>query len=81
MRASPYDLRLHGFEPVAIETKAGREEYTRVQRELAGRAAGLRTRVLAEYRGIRSSKEGTAYNLFHNRPTAIAIHANRTNPW
>ena len=32
MRASPYDLAGFGFEPIAIETSAGRAEYVRAQR-------------------------------------------------
>jgi hypothetical protein len=42
MRASPYDLRDYGFEPIAIETPAGRAEYVRVQQQIAERAAPLR---------------------------------------
>ena len=42
MRASPYDLRDYGFEPIAIETSAGRAEYVRAQQEVAERAAPLR---------------------------------------
>lgn len=42
MRASPYDLRGYGFEPIAIETPAGRAEYVRAQRDIAERAAPLR---------------------------------------
>jgi hypothetical protein len=42
MRASPYDLRDYGFEPIAIETSAGRAEYVRAQQEVAQRAAPLR---------------------------------------
>ena len=42
MRASPYDLRDYGFEPIAIETPAGRAEYVRVQQQVAERAAPLR---------------------------------------
>jgi hypothetical protein len=49
MRASPYDLRAYGFAPVMIETRAGREEYTALQRELAARARPVRDRVLAVY--------------------------------
>ncbi|MGV9802241.1 3-methyladenine DNA glycosylase [Mycobacterium sp. NPDC003449] len=43
MRASPYDLRSYGFEPIAIETPAGRAEYVRAQQQIADRAAPLRT--------------------------------------
>ena len=47
MRASPYDLRDYGFEPIAIETPAGRAEYVRAQQSVADRAAPLR-RTLAD---------------------------------
>ena len=42
MRASPYDLREYGFEPIAIETPAGRAEYVRIQQTVTDRAAPLR---------------------------------------
>jgi hypothetical protein len=42
MRASPYDLRDYGFEPIAVETAAGRGEYVRAQQNIAERAAPLR---------------------------------------
>lgn len=42
MRASPYDLREYGFEPIAVETPAGRAEYVRIQQDIAQRAAPLR---------------------------------------
>jgi len=45
MRASPYDLRAYGFEPIAIETSAGRAEYVRIQQRVAERAAPLRERL------------------------------------
>ena len=47
MRASPYDLQSLGYEPVCIETAAGREQYEKEQRELAAKAEPLR-RELAE---------------------------------
>jgi hypothetical protein len=46
MRASPYDLREHGYEPVAIETPEGKAEYVAAQREFARRGAELRQRLL-----------------------------------
>ncbi|WP_280397794.1 3-methyladenine DNA glycosylase [Nocardia carnea] len=46
MRASPYDLRDYGYEPVPIETPAGRADYVRAQAGLAERAAVLRRRLL-----------------------------------
>ncbi|CQD19034.1 hypothetical protein BN970_04267 [Mycolicibacterium conceptionense] len=42
MCASPYDLKQYGFEPIAIETPAGRAEYVRAQQRIAERAAPLR---------------------------------------
>ncbi|MCW2739787.1 MAG: uncharacterized protein JWR45_209 [Blastococcus sp.] len=46
MRASPYDLRGHGYEPVAIETPEGKAEYGAAQRGFAERGAVLRSRLL-----------------------------------
>jgi hypothetical protein len=45
MRASPYDLRDYGFEPITIETPAGRSEYVRIQQHVAEQAAPLRERL------------------------------------
>jgi hypothetical protein len=47
MRASPYDLRALGFEPIPIETAAGRVEYEQRQREFAARGEPLRGRLIA----------------------------------
>ena len=46
MRASPYDLREAGYDPVAIETPEGKAEYVAAQRESARRGAALRSRLL-----------------------------------
>ena len=46
MRASPYDLREYGFEPVAVEEPTGRGEYVRLQSLVADRAAALRGALL-----------------------------------
>jgi hypothetical protein len=53
MRAAPYDLSglddlPDGFEPVRIETAAGKAEYAAAQRVFAERGAPLRARLLAE---------------------------------
>jgi hypothetical protein len=45
MRASPYDLTDYGFEPIAVETPAGRADYVRAQQDIAARAAPLRAAV------------------------------------
>jgi hypothetical protein len=47
MRASPYDLRALGFEPIMIETPEGRMEYERWQRIFSGRGEPLRARLIA----------------------------------
>lgn len=47
MRASPYDLQALGFEPIAIETTAGRAEYEHHQRAFAARGEPLRARLIA----------------------------------
>ena len=46
MRASPYDLRDHGYEPVAIETPEGKAEYASAQRQFAERGAVLRQNLI-----------------------------------
>ena len=46
MRASPYDLREWGFEPIRIETAEGRREYEAEQRALAEAARPLRTQLI-----------------------------------
>lgn len=46
MRASPYDFSALGFEPIAIETPAGRAEYEAAQRDFSRRGEPLRERLL-----------------------------------
>lgn len=48
MRASPYDLSGLGYEPVRIETPAGKQQYAAAQRDFAERGAPLRSRLLDE---------------------------------
>ena len=47
MRASPYDLRALGYEPIAIETAAGRADYERHQRGFAEEGRPLRQSLIA----------------------------------
>jgi len=47
MRASPYDLRTLGYEPVEIETAAGKAEYVTAQRDFTTQAQVLRLRLLS----------------------------------
>jgi hypothetical protein len=53
MRASPYDLSSLDMKPICIETAEGRAEYIAEQRELTGKAAPLRYRLLDVYRYLR----------------------------
>jgi hypothetical protein len=46
MRASPYDLRDLGHEPVRVETVEGKQEYVAAQRDFAARAAPIRQRLV-----------------------------------
>jgi hypothetical protein len=52
MRASPYQLRDMGFEPIRVEIADGRAEYVRLQRKVFERARPIRHRVLAAYRRL-----------------------------
>ncbi len=65
MRASPYDLRDYGFDPIAIETSAGRAEYVRIQQQVAERARPLRERLAHECELLLTS-------LVHERREGIA---------
>jgi hypothetical protein len=72
MQASPYDLSDLGYEPVPVETRAGKAVYVEAQRAFAARAQGLRRRLLAvteallepgptgPVRPITSSRSGSA---------------------
>ncbi len=55
MRASPYDLRAFGYEPICIETPSGRAEYVREQAVVAERAAGVRQALLSRCRALLSA--------------------------
>ncbi|MGR6966407.1 hypothetical protein ACU610_18270 [Geodermatophilus sp. URMC 61] len=59
MRASPYDLRAAGYEPVAIETPEGKAQYVAAQREFARRGAGLRSRLLDVCRAVLAHGRGS----------------------
>ena len=48
MRASPYDLRELGYEPVAIETPEGKAHYVAQQRTFGERGQVLRARLVEE---------------------------------
>ena len=46
MRASPYDLSALGYEPVRVETAAGRAQYVTAQREFTARGQALRAQLI-----------------------------------
>jgi hypothetical protein len=48
MRAAPYDLSGFGYQPVRIETPAGKQEYAAAQRAFAERGLPLRARLVEE---------------------------------
>lgn len=48
MRASPYDLAGYGYEPIMVETEAGRAQYEEVQRNLCEEAQPLRAQLIAQ---------------------------------
>ena len=52
MRASPYDLAELGYQPVPIETAAGKAEYVAAQRGFAQAAQVLRQRLLATLNAV-----------------------------
>lgn len=58
MRASPYDLAHYDFQPIFIETAAGRAEYARAQQHLAERAAPLRAALLGWCGALLEAAEG-----------------------
>lgn len=58
MRASPYDLRAYGFEPIPIETRSGRETYVEAQRAISLRAQPVRERLRDVYARL-LSEQGT----------------------
>lgn len=49
MKASPYDLREHGLEPIKIETDEGRKEYLKRQRVIFEKSQPIRRRLIKEY--------------------------------
>lgn len=52
MKASPYDLREYGLEPIKIETEAGRKEYLVKQKEIHKKAVPVRKKLIQHYRKI-----------------------------
>lgn len=46
MRASPYDLKSAGYEPICIETEQGRLEYKQAQKKIAEKSNSLREELI-----------------------------------
>ncbi|WFB37527.1 3-methyladenine DNA glycosylase [Kiritimatiellota bacterium B12222] len=46
MRASPYDVSSMGYEPICIETPAGRKSYVALQKKISEEARPLRARLI-----------------------------------
>lgn len=69
MRASPYDLRALGFEPIAIETAAGRAAYEQHQRAFAGRGEPLRAQLVAVCETLLASALGAGGRRCSAAPT------------
>lgn len=60
MRASPYDLRPRGYEPIKVETADGRQEYENMQRDLANHARPIRQRLIDICAAITSEDYNTS---------------------
>ena len=52
MRASPYELRDWGYQPIQIETPEGKAHYVREQRVFTERSNALRTRLVEAVRSV-----------------------------
>lgn len=57
MKASPYDLRERGLEPIEIETEEGRQEYLERQRAIYRKSQPVRRKLTGEYRHLLSFLE------------------------
>lgn len=55
MKASPYDLRHRGLDPIKIETESGRREYVKKQHTIFEKAKPIRQQLIKEYRRILDS--------------------------
>lgn len=59
MKASPYDLRNHGLEPIRIETEEGRHEYLKQQRHVYKKGEPIRDQLIEAYRRLTAEVENT----------------------
>jgi hypothetical protein len=58
MRASPYDLRSLGYDPVPVETPEGRAQYQQEQRTLAKKAGEVRNKLIHALGAVLSRADG-----------------------
>jgi hypothetical protein len=58
MRSSPYELTSLGFEPIRVETKAGRLEFIEQQQTLALEASKIRNHLLSSLLSLRNFVNG-----------------------
>ena len=49
MKASPYDLKEYGLEPIEIETEAGRKEYKELQESIFEKGKPVRDKIITDY--------------------------------
>lgn len=49
MKASPYDLRDRGLDPIKIETDKGRQEYMQKQMSIYEKSQPIRQQLIEEY--------------------------------
>lgn len=52
MKASPYDLRERGLEPIKIETGEGRRKYMQKQQAIYEKSQPIRSQLIGEYRHL-----------------------------
>lgn len=52
MKASPYDLRHRGLDPIKIENESGRREYVKKQHAIFKRSKPIRQQLIKEYRRV-----------------------------
>lgn len=74
MRASPYDMRELGYDPVPVETREGRRAYAREQKRLAEAAVPLRARLIGKLNTVLAAAAGGQARRFQlgfcgERPT------------
>jgi hypothetical protein len=57
MKASPYDLKDHGLEPIKIETEEGRKEYKALQEAIFEKGKPIREKIIVKLEKLLHSTE------------------------